>query len=158
MQDLEQVAKALVEDLTQKAETLATRKASQNTLEVLKPAMPELLGGSADLTGSNLTMAKVSRAVMPGVAEAGNHIFYGVREFGMCAIMNGIALHGGFVPYGGTFLVFSDYARNALRMAALTGAGRSLRSGPTDATNASSPASIDSTSSSRRRPAPVRGS
>ena len=115
----DETAKALVEDLTQKAETLATRKASQNTLEVLKPAMPELLGGSADLTGSNLTMAKVSRAVMPGVAEAGNHIFYGVREFGMCAIMNGIALHGGFVPYGGTFLVFSDYARNALRMAAL---------------------------------------
>ena len=115
----DETAKALVEDLTQKAETLATRKASQNTLEVLKPAMPELLGGSADLTGSNLTMAKVSRTVMPGVAEAGNHIFYGVREFGMCAIMNGIALHGGFVPYGGTFLVFSDYARNALRMAAL---------------------------------------
>ena len=112
-------ARALVEELTQKAETLATRKASQNVLEVLKPAMPELLGGSADLTGSNLTMVKVSRAVMPGVAEAGNHIFYGVREFGMCAIMNGIALHGGFIPYGGTFLVFSDYARNALRMAAL---------------------------------------
>jgi transketolase len=81
--------------------------------------MPELLGGSADLTGSNLTMVKASKAVMPGVAEAGNHIFYGVREFGMCAIMNGLALHGGFIPYGGTFLVFSDYARNALRMAAL---------------------------------------
>jgi transketolase len=112
-------ATALVEELNQKAETLATRKASQNVLEVLKPAMPELLGGSADLTGSNLTMVKVSRAVMPGVAEAGNHIFYGVREFGMCAVMNGIALHGGFIPYGGTFLVFSDYARNALRMAAL---------------------------------------
>jgi transketolase len=109
----------LLQQLTEKAETLATRKASQNVLEALKPAMPELLGGSADLTGSNLTMVKVSRAVMPGVAEPGNHIFYGVREFGMCAMMNGIALHGGFIPYGGTFLVFSDYARNALRMAAL---------------------------------------
>jgi transketolase len=81
--------------------------------------LPELLGGSADLTGSNLTMVKASKPVAPGVAEAGNHIFYGVREFGMCAMMNGITLHGGFVPYGGTFLVFSDYARNALRMAAL---------------------------------------
>jgi transketolase len=111
--------RSLVEELTQKAETLATRKASQNVLEALKPAMPELLGGSADLTGSNLTMVKASKAVTPGAAEAGNHIFYGVREFGMCAMMNGIALHGGFIPYGGTFLVFSDYARNALRMAAL---------------------------------------
>ncbi len=110
---------SLLEDLTARAETLATRKASQNVLEALKPAMPELLGGSADLTGSNLTMVKASKAVVPGVAEAGNHIFYGVREFGMCAMMNGIALHGGFIPYGGTFLVFSDYARNALRMAAL---------------------------------------
>ena len=109
----------LAGELAAKAETLATRKASQNALEVLKPATPELLGGSADLTGSNLTMVKVSKAVLPGVAEAGNHIFYGVREFGMCAMMNGIALHGGFIPYGGTFLVFSDYARNALRMAAL---------------------------------------
>ncbi len=110
---------SLLAQLSEKAETLATRKASQNVLEALKPATPELLGGSADLTGSNLTMVKVSKAVMPGVAEPGNHIFYGVREFGMCAIMNGIALHGGFIPYGGTFLVFSDYARNALRMAAL---------------------------------------
>jgi transketolase len=109
----------LLEELTAKAETVATRKASQNVLEALKPGMPELLGGSADLTGSNLTMVKVSRAVLPGVAEPGNHIFYGVREFGMCAMMNGIALHGGFIPYGGTFLVFSDYARSALRMAAL---------------------------------------
>jgi transketolase len=112
-------ARTLIEDLSQKAETLATRKASQNVLEALKPGMPELLGGSADLTGSNLTMVKVSKAVMPGVSEPGNHVFYGVREFGMCAMMNGIALHGGFIPYGGTFLVFSDYARNALRMAAL---------------------------------------
>jgi len=110
---------AFVEELNARAETIATRKASQNVLEVLKPALPELVGGSADLTGSNLTMVKASKAVIPGVAETGNHIFYGVREFGMCAIMNGIALHGGLIPYGGTFLVFSDYARNALRMAAL---------------------------------------
>jgi transketolase len=108
----------LLESVTAKAETIATRKASQNVLEALTPSLPELLGGSADLTGSNLTMVKASRAVAPG-AVAGNHIFYGVREFGMCAMMNGIALHGGFIPYGGTFLVFSDYARNALRMAAL---------------------------------------
>ena len=109
----------LIEELNTRAETIATRKASQNVLEVLKPALPELLGGSADLTGSNLTMVKASKAVVPGFAEAGNHIYYGVREFGMCAVMNGITLHGGFIPYGGTFLVFSDYARNALRMAAL---------------------------------------
>src|SRR5690606_8897086 len=102
-------AAALAQELEQKAEALATRKASQNVLEVLKPALPELLGGSADLTGSNLTMAKASKVVSPGILEAGNHIFYGVREFGMCAMMNGITLHGGFIPYGGTFLVFSDY-------------------------------------------------
>jgi transketolase len=116
---LDRKISALLDDLSAKAETLATRKASQNVLEALKPGVPELLGGSADLTGSNLTMVKVSKAVMPGVSEPGNHIFYGVREFGMCAMMNGIALHGGFIPYGGTFLVFSDYARSALRMAAL---------------------------------------
>ena len=108
----------LAQETSQKAETLATRKASQNVLEALVPKLPELLGGSADLTGSNLTMVKASRAVSAG-SVAGNHLFYGVREFGMCAVMNGIALHGGFIPYGGTFLVFSDYARNALRMAAL---------------------------------------
>jgi transketolase len=117
--DFDSRVAALIEDLNSKGETLATRKASQNVLEVLIPMLPELLGGSADLTGSNLTMVKASKPVAPGVAEAGNHIFYGVREFGMCAMMNGITLHGGFVPYGGTFLVFSDYARNALRMAAL---------------------------------------
>ena len=107
-----------VEALAAKAETLATRKASQNVLEFLKPALPELVGGSADLTGSNLTMVAASKAIAPG-ALAGNHVFYGVREFGMCAIMNGLSLHAGLIPYGGTFLVFSDYARNALRMAAL---------------------------------------
>jgi transketolase len=100
-----------------KGETLATRKASQNVLESLVPELPELVGGSADLTGSNLTMVKGSRVIAR--ASGGNYLFYGVREFAMCAIMNGIALHGGFIPYGGTFLVFSDYARNALRMAAL---------------------------------------
>ena len=108
----------LIEETNQKGESIATRKASQNVLEALTPALPELLGGSADLTGSNLTMVKASKTVSPG-SPPGNHIFYGVREFGMCAMMNGITLHGGFVPYGGTFLVFSDYARNALRMAAL---------------------------------------
>ena len=111
---------AMLKETNQKAETVASRKASQNVLEALVPMLPELLGGSADLTGSNLTMVKASQPVSPE-SVAGNHIFYGVREFGMCALMNGIALHGGFIPYGGTFLVFSDYARNALRMAALMG-------------------------------------
>jgi transketolase len=117
-QDFDARVTSLIEEIDGKAETLATRKASQNVLEALKPALPELVGGSADLTGSNLTMVKASKPVSPA-AIAGNHIFYGVREFGMCAAMNGIALHGGLIPYGGTFLVFSDYARNALRMAAL---------------------------------------
>jgi transketolase len=117
--DFAEKFRKFVEETNSKAETVATRKASQNVLEVLVPAMPELLGGSADLTGSNLTMVKASTVVSPD--SAGNHIFYGVREFGMCAVMNGITLHSGFIPYGGTFLVFSDYARNALRMAALMG-------------------------------------
>jgi transketolase len=108
---------ALLKDADAKAETIATRKASQNALEMLAAALPELIGGSADLTGSNLTMVKTSKAV--GTEGGGNYVFYGVREFGMCAVMNGLALHGGFIPYGGTFLVFSDYARNALRLAAL---------------------------------------
>jgi transketolase len=112
-------AEALVTDANAKAETIATRKASQNVLEALKPGLPELVGGSADLTGSNLTMVKASKVI--GKADGGNYLFYGVREFGMCAVMNGIALHGGLIPYGGTFLVFSDYARSALRMAALMG-------------------------------------
>lgn len=100
-----------------KSATTATRKASQETIEALAPILPELLGGSADLAGSNLTLWPGSRAVTRD--KAGNYIHYGVREFGMAAIMNGIALHGGFIPYGGTFLTFSDYCRNALRMAAL---------------------------------------
>jgi transketolase len=116
----EQVFQAMVSDFNGKGETIATRKASQNALEALVPALPELVGGSADLTGSNLTMVKASKTVSPGTLS-GSHIFYGVREFGMCAVMNGLALHGGLIPYGGTFLVFSDYARNALRLAALMG-------------------------------------
>jgi transketolase len=110
---------ALVSETDVKAETVATRKASQNALEALSPALPELVGGSADLTNSNLTMVKTSKVI--GREGGGNYVFYGVREFGMCAVMSGIALHGGFIPYGGTFLVFSDYARNALRLAAMMG-------------------------------------
>jgi len=108
---------ALRAELEAKGESVATRRASQLALEALKPALPELVGGSADLTGSNLTMVKASKAISR--KDGGNYLYYGVREFGMCAMMNGIALHGGFIPYGGTFLVFSDYARNAIRMAAL---------------------------------------
>ena len=113
----------------QKAETVASRKASQLALESFTAALPELLGGSADLTGSNLTNTKstpslrfdaMTGAVVKNEAgQGGRHINYGVREFGMAAIMNGVALHGGFIPYGGTFLTFSDYSRNAIRMAAL---------------------------------------
>jgi transketolase len=104
-----------------KAETVASRKASQIALEAFTAALPELLGGSADLTGSNLTNTKSTPALRfdNGVPNGGRHINYGVREFGMAAIMNGVALHGGYIPYGGTFLTFSDYSRNAIRMAAL---------------------------------------
>ncbi|HEX4798344.1 MAG TPA: transketolase [Burkholderiales bacterium] len=108
---------AFLEKINAKAETVATRKASQNALEGLAPILPELIGGSADLTGSNLTLWSGSKPV--GREGGGNYIYYGVREFGMSAIMNGFALHGGIIPYGGTFLTFSDYSRNALRMAAL---------------------------------------
>tara|TARA_R110000787_G_scaffold123580_5_gene234598 strand:- start:888 stop:2885 length:1998 start_codon:yes stop_codon:yes gene_type:complete len=97
---------------------VATRKASQNVLNIIAPKLPEMLGGSADLTGSNLTLWKGAEPSGAGNA-AGNYLYYGVREFGMAAAMNGIALHGGLIPFGGTFLVFSDYARNAVRMAAL---------------------------------------
>ena len=110
-----------------KAETVASRKASQQALEVFTKALPELLGGSADLTGSNLTNTTSTPALRFNEAgtpvlvdgKGGRHINYGVREFGMAAVMNGVALHGGYIPYGGTFLTFSDYSRNALRMAAL---------------------------------------
>ena len=98
-------------------DAVATRKASQNALDALSSLLPELFGGSADLTGSNLTNFK--DCVKAGRDVWGNHLSYGVREFGMAAIMNGIALHGGYIPYGGTFLTFSDYSRNAIRMAAL---------------------------------------
>jgi transketolase len=101
-----------------KGETVASRKASQNVLNAYAPVLPELLGGSADLTGSTLTWWAGSKAVSAANEEA-NYIHYGVREFAMSAVMNGISLHGGFIPYGGTFLVFSDYARNAVRLAAL---------------------------------------
>jgi transketolase len=100
-----------------KADPVATRKASQNALDALAPLLPEFFGGSADLTGSNLTNFK--GCIKAGRDTWGNHMSYGVREFGMAAIMNGIALHGGYIPYGGTFLTFSDYSRNAIRMAAL---------------------------------------
>ncbi|MBT9499766.1 MAG: transketolase [Burkholderiaceae bacterium] len=105
-----------------KGETVASRKASQIALEAFTGALPELLGGSADLTGSNLTNTSHTPALRfeaDGASNGGRHINYGVREFGMAAIMNGVALHGGYIPYGGTFLTFSDYSRNAIRMAAL---------------------------------------
>ncbi len=105
-----------------KGETVASRKASQIALEAFTKALPELLGGSADLTGSNLTNTSSTPALRfgaDGTSNGGRHINYGVREFGMAAIMNGVALHGGYIPYGGTFLTFSDYSRNAIRMAAL---------------------------------------
>jgi len=115
--DWKQHARAFVAKTLEKAETIATRKASQNALDGLAPKLPELIGGSADLAGSNLTIWSGSHS--QGRGEAGNYIHYGVREFGMSAIMNGLSVHGGLIPYGGTFLTFSDYARNALRMAAL---------------------------------------
>ena len=111
-------ADEFIKSVDAKAETIASRKASQNALNGYGPLLPELLGGSADLAGSNLTIWKGSKGVSNTVSD-GNYIYYGVREFGMSAIMNGIALHGGFIPYGATFLMFSEYARNALRMAAL---------------------------------------
>ena len=102
------------------APSIASRKASQNALEALGPMLPELIGGSADLTGSNLTKWSGSRVLTRDHAEA-NYVYFGVREFAMTAVCSGIALHGGFIPYAGTFLMFSEYARNALRMAALMG-------------------------------------
>ena len=108
---------AFLAQTVQKAETIATRKASQNAIEGFAPVLPELIGGSADLAGSNLTLWSGSKGV--SATTGGNYIYFGVREFGMTAISNGIALHGGLIPYHATFLVFSDYARNALRMAAL---------------------------------------
>ena len=116
--DFSAKADAYVQACQEKGETVASRKASQNTLNAFGPLLPELLGGSADLAGSNLTLWKDCKGLEKDDAS-GNYIFYGVREFGMSAIMNGIALHGGFVPYGATFLMFMEYARNAVRMSAL---------------------------------------
>jgi transketolase len=115
--DFSATLSAYLKTCQSKAETIATRKASQNAIEALAPALPEFMGGSADLTGSNLTNWSSCKPVRGD--QWGNHINYGVREFGMSAIMNGIALHGGYIPFGGTFLTFSDYSRNAIRMAAL---------------------------------------
>ena len=112
----EHVEKTITQ-VNEKAETIASRKASQNAIEGLAPALPELVGGSADLAGSNLTLWSGSKGISN--ETGGNYIYYGVREFGMSAIMNGLSLHGGIIPYGATFLMFSEYARNALRMAAL---------------------------------------
>jgi transketolase len=116
--DFAEKSAAYVQDVASKGETIASRKASQNALNALGPLLPEFLGGSADLAGSNLTLWKGCKGVTAEDAS-GNYMYYGVREFGMCAIMNGVALHGGFVPYGATFLIFMEYARNAVRMAAL---------------------------------------
>ncbi|MBT6071685.1 MAG: transketolase [Proteobacteria bacterium] len=116
--DWSQSAQAFIDALNEDATTVASRKASQMTLDGFGPLLPELAGGSADLAGSNLTIWSGSRPVSREDAS-GNYIYFGVREFGMAAICNGISLHGGFIPYSATFLVFSDYARNALRMAAL---------------------------------------
>ena len=113
----QQTAKDFINKLQANPATIATRKASQNAIEAFAPVLTEFLGGSADLAPSNLTMWSGSKEILAN--PAGNYIHYGVREFGMSAIMNGIALHGGFIPYGATFLMFMEYARNAVRMAAL---------------------------------------
>lgn len=110
-------ADAYIAEVNAKAETIATRKASQNALQAFGPLLPEILGGSADLAGSNLTIWKGCEGIQDN--PAGNYVHYGVREFGMTAIANGVALHGGFIPYVATFLMFMEYARNAVRMSAL---------------------------------------
>jgi transketolase len=116
--DFNAQADAYIADLQSQGDTIASRKASQNALNAFGPLLPEMLGGSADLAGSNLTIWSGSKGISNADAN-GNYVYYGVREFAMSAIMNGVALHGGFVPYGATFLVFMEYARNAVRMAAL---------------------------------------
>ena len=116
--DFAEKAQAYIRECQEKGETVASRKASQNTLNAFGPMLPEFLGGSADLAGSNLTLWSGAKGVS-GLDASGNYIFYGVREFAMSAMMNGIALHKGFVPYGATFLMFMEYARNAVRMASL---------------------------------------
>ncbi len=116
--DWEMNANAFIDATAKNQEKIASRKASQNALNAYGPLIPELLGGSADLAGSNLTIWSGSQDLNAD-DQSGNYVYYGVREFGMSAIMNGIALHGGFIPYGATFLMFSEYARNAVRMSAL---------------------------------------
>ncbi|TRX72968.1 transketolase [Pseudomonas mangiferae] len=116
--DFSEQASAFIRAVAEKGETIASRKASQNCLNAFGPLLPELLGGSADLAGSNLTLWKGCKPVVQEDAS-GNYMYYGVREFGMSAMMNGIALHGGLIPYGATFLMFMEYARNAVRMSAL---------------------------------------
>src|SRR5579883_1433036 len=118
--DYAEALNALIEHFAEARPQLATRQASQRVLEAIAPAIPHLRGGSADLTHSNLPLARSQQPVRPG-AYAGSYIHYGIREHGMAAAMNGIALHGGFIPYGGTFLAFSDYCRPAIRLAALMG-------------------------------------
>ena len=116
--DWEEKAGAFIRQVAEKAEKVASRKASQQAIAGYAPVLPEILGGSADLAGSNLTLWPGAKGLSREVSD-GNYVYYGVREFAMAALMNGIALHGGFIPYGGTFLIFSDYARNGLRMSAL---------------------------------------
>ena len=116
--DFAQKAAEYIAKVAADGETIASRKASQNALNAYGPLLPELLGGSADLAGSNLTLWKGCKAIRANDAS-GNYVNYGVREFGMSAIMNGVALHGGLIPYGATFLMFMEYARNAVRMSAL---------------------------------------
>lgn len=117
-EDFAEKASAYIAEVAAKGETIASRKASQNALNAFGPLLPEMFGGSADLAGSNLTLWKGCKGVSAEDAS-GNYMYYGVREFGMTAIMNGVALHGGLVPYGATFLMFMEYARNAVRMSAL---------------------------------------
>ncbi len=117
--DFEEKANAFILESQAKGENIASRKASQNTIEAFGSILPELLGGSADLAGSNLTLWSGSKGIETD--PAGNYIFYGVREFGMSGIMNGVSLHGGFINYGATFMMFMEYARNAVRMSALMG-------------------------------------
>ncbi len=116
--DFAEKAAQYIAEVAAKGASIASRKASQDSLNAYGPLLPELLGGSADLAGSNLTLWSGCKGVSE-LDASGNYVFYGVREFGMSAIMNGIALHGGLIPYGATFLMFMEYARNAVRMSAL---------------------------------------
>ena len=118
-QDFEEKANAFIQECHENGENIASRKASQNAIEAFGKVLPEMLGGSADLAGSNLTLWSGSKGIETD--PAGNYIFYGVREFGMSGIMNGVSLHGGFINYGATFMMFMEYARNAVRMSALMG-------------------------------------